>query len=120
MNNIRTDLPQEIPYGLERDGCAIYLSARKNGISTFGTLKRALDSLVRMGHRTGFVNGEGDGAGVQTDIPRELWAIKLSRAGLSPSLVTSPGFWVGHIFVPHNLDYQNIKDKISSLFSEKA
>ena len=120
INSIRTDLPQETPYGLERDGCAIYLSARKNGISTFGTLKRALDSLVRMGHRTGFVNGEGDGAGVQTDIPRELWAIKLSRAGLSPSLVTSPGFWVGHIFVPHNLDYQNIKDKISSLFSEKG
>ncbi len=69
IKNIRTDLPQEFPYGLERDGCAVYLSARKHGMSTFGTLKRALDSLVRMGHRTGFVNGEGDGAGVQTDIP---------------------------------------------------
>lgn len=116
--NIRTDLPQEFPYGLERDGCAVYLSARKHGMSTFGTLKRALDSLVRMGHRTGFVNGEGDGAGVQTDIPRELWARKLSHAGLRSSLATHPGFWVGHLFVPHHLPYQEISDSINARFRE--
>ena len=116
--NIRTDLPQEFPYGLERDGCAIYLSARKHGMSTFGTLKRALDSLVRMGHRTGFVNGEGDGAGVQTDIPRELWARKLSHAGLRSSLATHPGFWVGHLFVPHTLSYPEISEDINARFRE--
>lgn len=67
VKHIRTDVSHDAPYGLERDACALYMSARKQG---HGTLKRALSSLVHMGHRTGFVNGEGDGAGVQTDIPR--------------------------------------------------
>lgn len=116
--SIRTDLPAEFPYGFERDSCAVYLSARKHGMSTFGTLKRALDSLVRMGHRTGFVNGEGDGAGVQTDIPRELWAAKLSQAGLRSSLVTHPGFWVGHIFIPHDRNYASISDDVNTRFRE--
>ena len=70
--SIRTDVLPDAPYGPESDSCAIYISARKHGQSTFGTLKRSISALVQMGHRTGFVNGEGDGAGVQTDIPRRL------------------------------------------------
>lgn len=69
---IRTDTSPEQPYGAEHDACALILSVRKRGESTYGTLKRALGALANMGHRTGFVDGEGDGAGVQTDIPREL------------------------------------------------
>ncbi len=118
MKPIRTDLPPEFPYGLERDGCAIYMSVRKHGLSTFGTLKRSLDSLVRMGHRTGFVNGEGDGAGVLTDIPRELWGRKLSQAGLRSSLATHPGFWVGHLFVPRDQDYAEISEAVNERFRE--
>ena len=118
MKPIRTDLPPEFPYGLERDGCAIYMSVRKHGLSTFGTLKRSLDSLVRMGHRTGFVNGEGDGAGVLTDIPRELWGRKLSQAGLRSSLATHPGFWVGHLFVPCDQDYADISDAVNESFRQ--
>lgn len=120
MKPIRTDLPPEIPYGLERDGCAIYMSVRKHGLSTFGTLKRSLDSLVRMGHRTGFVDGEGDGAGVQTDIPRELWGRKLSQAGLRSSLATHPGFWVGHLFVPRHQDYNEISEAVNDSFRQSG
>ena len=76
---IRTDVSPDFPYGPEHDSCALYLSARKNGQSTFGTLKRALWRLANMGHRTGYVRGEGDGAGVQTDIPRSLWAKNSAR-----------------------------------------
>ncbi|MFP4321084.1 MAG: glutamate synthase-related protein [Anaerolineales bacterium] len=110
---IRTDTPPHEPYGPEHDACAIYLSVRKRGEGTYGTLKRALGALGHMGHRTGFVDGEGDGAGVQTDIPRVIWAQRLVQAGLRSSLATDPRFWVGHVFIPLDADLQHISDQIS-------
>lgn len=114
---IRTDLPKETPYGPEHDSCALYLSARKNGQSTFGTLKRALWRLANMGHRTGYVRGEGDGAGIQTDIPKGLWAKKLSQAGLPASMATQPGFWVGHLFIPYGIEFSSIQETLNRLFA---
>ncbi len=114
---IRTDVPVNAPYGPEHDSCALYLSARKNGQSTFGTLKRALWRLANMGHRTGYVRGEGDGAGVQTDIPKGLWARKLSKAGLPASLATQPGFWVGHLLLPYGTQFVDIQDEINRQFT---
>lgn len=114
--SIRTDV--DGPYGFERDACALILSIRKRGESTYGTLKRALQALARMGHRTGFVDGEGDGAGVQTDIPRQIWAQKLSYAGLRSSIATDPSFWVGHCFVPREIDYNTIASRLSAEFND--
>src|ERR1044071_3658338 len=65
----------------ERDACALVASIRKNGEATHGNLKRALAALSIMGHRSGEVNGEGDGCGVMTDIPRLLWAQALEQEG---------------------------------------
>jgi glutamate synthase (NADPH) large chain len=113
--SIRTDV--DGPYGVERDACALILSIRKRGESTYGTLKRALQALARMGHRTGFVDGEGDGAGVQTDIPRQVWAQKLSYAGLRSSIATDPRFWVGHCFVPRETSYDDIASYLSTEFN---
>ncbi len=120
MRPIRTDVKDEFPYGPERGACAIYMSARKQGQSTFGTLKRALGALVQMGHRTGFVNGEGDGAGVQTDIPRRLWTKKLSQIGLPSYLATQPGFWVGHLFIPPAQSFERQREAISSCFAQQG
>ncbi|MEW6505258.1 MAG: glutamate synthase-related protein [Chloroflexota bacterium] len=116
MKSIRSDISNPFQDGSEHDACAIYLSARKQGQSTFGTLKRALGALINMGHRTGFVNGEGDGAGVQTDIPRRLWAKKLSQAGMPSYLATHPGFWVGHLFVPATVDMATLQEEITQRF----
>ena len=115
---IQSNALPDAPYGLEHDSCAIYLSVRKGGESTFGTLKRSLAALAQMGHRTGFVDGEGDGAGVQTDIPRQLWARKLSQANLRSSLATRPGFWVGHLFVPKTFDVSLLLDELNRRFNE--
>lgn len=112
IQTIRSDQLPDVPYGPEYDACAIYLSLRKQGQSTFGTLKRSLSALVAMGHRTGFVNGEGDGAGVQTDIPRRLWARKLNQANLPGSMAYQPGFWVGHLFIPASLDEAGLQAAI--------
>lgn len=115
--SIQTNAPQDAPFGIEHDACAIYMSVRKGGESTFGTLKRSLAALAQMGHRTGFVNGEGDGAGVQTDIPRQLWAKKLSQANLRSSLATHNGFWVGHLFTSASLDIPRLLDELNQRFN---
>ena len=66
---------------MNADACALVASVRKNGEATHGNLKRALAALSIMGHRCGEVNGEGDGCGVMTDIPRLLWAQALEQEG---------------------------------------
>ncbi|MDQ2690694.1 MAG: glutamate synthase-related protein, partial [Chloroflexota bacterium] len=86
----------------ERDACALVASVRKNGEATHGNLKRALAALSIMGHRCGKVNGEGDGCGVMTDIPRLLWAQALEQEGKPGWLAEDRRFFVGHFMIPNN------------------
>src|SRR5437868_10586508 len=85
----------------EHDACAIIANVKKDGQSSHGNVKRTLEALVRMGHRTGEIEGEGDGAGVQTDIPRAWWGKRLEAAGLRHTLATRAHFTVTHIMIPH-------------------
>src|SRR5512134_3159192 len=87
----------------ERDACALVASIRKNGEATHGNLKRALAALSIMGHRSGEVNGEGDGCGVMTDIPRLLWAQALEQAGKPGWLAEDRRFFVGHLMIPNTI-----------------
>ncbi len=84
----------------EHDACAIVASVRKTGEATHGNLKRTLEALSKMGHRSGDVNGEGDGCGVLTDIPRRLWADALEEAGKPAWLAEDRRFFVGHLMIP--------------------
>src|SRR5919205_2187016 len=85
----------------ERDACAIIANVKKDGRASHGNVKRTLEALARMGHRTGEIEGEGDGAGLQTDIPRERWARRLEAAGLRGKLAARTQFVVAHIMIPH-------------------
>ncbi|HVU09826.1 MAG TPA: glutamate synthase-related protein [Phototrophicaceae bacterium] len=99
----------------ERDACALICAVRKGGEATHGNVKRTIEALTRMGHRTGFVDGEGDGVGIMTDIPRELWAKTLALQGLRSSLATSQNFWVAHLMIPNTRrsDYEDMLRQIS-------
>ena len=103
-----------------RDACALICSVRKGGQPTHGNVKRTIEALARMGHRTGIVNGEGDGVGVLTDIPRELWSKWLGEAGLRSSLATDRHFWVAHIMIPakDRTRMQPLIDQISREISQ--
>ena len=100
----------------ERDACALLCAVRKGGRPTHGTIKRTIEALARMGHRTGFVDGSGDGAGILTDIPRQLWARKIASMGLRSSIATQAGFWVAHAMVPASL--RGEEDSILAALSE--
>ncbi|GAB4260772.1 glutamate synthase-related protein [Deferrisoma sp.] len=86
-----------------RDACGVVAHIRKDGRPTHGTLKRTLEALVALGHRGGEIEGEGDGAGVLVDLPRELWARRLARAGRREDLAHRPGFFVAHLLIPRTL-----------------
>lgn len=103
-----------------RDACALICSVRKGGQATHGNVKRTIEALTRMGHRTGYINGEGDGVGVLTDIPRQLWTKWLAQAGLRSSLATDRNFWIAHVMIPSNdrARAQNIVDQICRQISE--
>ncbi|MBN2644984.1 MAG: glutamate synthase [Desulfuromonadaceae bacterium] len=84
----------------ERDACAIIGYFNKSGRPSHSNVQRAIDGLIKMGHRAGEIGGEGDGCGILTDIPRQLWREILAQEGQSPELVDDPGFAVGHLLVP--------------------
>src|SRR5512136_2263901 len=91
----------------ERDACAIICYANKAGKPTHGNLQRTIEALVKMGHRAGEINGEGDGCGVLTDIPRLLWREVLAEAGKNPGLAESQQFAVGHFLIPQEALAEN-------------
>ncbi len=99
----------------EHDACALVAYVRKDGTPSHGNVKRAINALEKMGHRSGGVDGEGDGCGVHTDIPRLLWARDLQdETGHHASLADDPRFFVGHFFVPlkHAGQADQIKDRV--------
>lgn len=106
----------------ERDACALICSVRKGGQATHGNVKRTIEALARMGHRTGYINGEGDGVGILTDIPRTLWSKWLTEAGMIGSAATDRNFWVAHLMIPAS-DRQRAKhivDQVCRVISEQG
>ena len=101
-----TAAERRTPWLDEHDACAIVASIRKTGEATHGNPKRTLDALSKMGHRSGDVNGEGDGCGVLTDIPRRLWAEALDAVGKPAWLSEDKRFFIGHLMVPTRLESQ--------------
>ncbi|ADV67604.1 glutamate synthase-related protein [Deinococcus maricopensis] len=94
------------------DACGIIAKIRKTGEATHGNVTRALEELAHMAHRSGEVRGEGDGAGIQTDIPRLIWKRYLDEAGLDASVVDTADFWVGHFFVPQGHNPRELLDAL--------
>src|SRR5215207_1938626 len=104
----------------ERDACALVASIRKNGVATHGNLKRALAALSIMGHRSGEVNGEGDGCGVMTDIPRLLWAQALEQEGKPGWLAEDRRFFVGHLMIPNTYTEIGIETRVLEMLRESG
>ena len=85
---------------IEHDACGLVAMAERSGIPTRENVTRVLHALATMHHRSGEIDGEGDGCGIMTDIPRALWARDLPTMGYDAALACDPRFAVGHVFVP--------------------
>lgn len=83
----------------EHDACALIAFVDKHGRQSHANIVKTIDALKNMAHRSGDILSEGDGCGVQIDLPRAIWAERLARAGRSAHLAESPRFCVGHFFV---------------------
>jgi glutamate synthase domain-containing protein 2/glutamate synthase domain-containing protein 1/glutamate synthase domain-containing protein 3 len=84
----------------ERDACGVGLVVDIKGRASRDIVERALAGLVNLTHRGG-VGADartGDGAGILTQIPTELFAAELAALG-APDL-TAGDFGVGMLFLP--------------------
>lgn len=100
----------------EHDACGIVSCIEKKRIPTRENIYACINALVKMNHRAGFINGEGDGVGIHIDIPKALWKKKLSEQGLDEALVDSPSFVVGHFFLSQKEDCQTLKAEVKEKF----
>src|SRR5438128_232979 len=102
----------------EHDACALVAVARKDARPTRAVLELVLGGMAALAHRSGVVDGEGDGAGVLTDIPRALWAQELDRAGHDESAVELERFAIGHFFLPEGVEPAEIVALLAGRGSE--
>lgn len=103
----------------EHDSCGIICIIEKNGKPTRNNVYQTIDALIKMEHRSGFIDGEGDGCGILVDIPRSLWAQKLADQGLNSETAYDPRFAIAHIFVPQKgHDVDEVMAAIRDLFSQ--
>ncbi|MGM9925810.1 MAG: glutamate synthase-related protein [Bacillus sp. (in: firmicutes)] len=103
----------------EHDACGIVSCIEKKKIPTRENIFACIDALVKMNHRAGFINGEGDGVGIHIDIPRALWKKKLEEQNIQPELADQEGFAVGHFFLSRQDDTEKLKAEIKeSLLQE--
>ncbi|RFU63002.1 glutamate synthase-related protein [Peribacillus glennii] len=99
-------------YKQEHDACGIVACIEKKKIPTRENIFSCIDALVKMNHRAGFINGEGDGVGIHIDIPRELWKKKLTAEGIDPAAADNETFIVGHLFLSRKTDTEAVKTEI--------
>ncbi|GAA0370015.1 glutamate synthase-related protein [Bacillus horti] len=100
----------------EHDSCGIVAIVNKDNAPTHQNILNAVDALIKMEHRSGFINGEGDGCGLLTDIPRSLWSTRFEQADLPANLVYSEEFFVAHLFIPTHVDVRQTQKEIRELF----
>lgn len=102
----------------ERDACGVGFIANLKNQSTFEVVQDALSALTCMEHRggCGADNDSGDGAGIMTKIPWELFDTSFTEQGLAP--VSGPNTAVGMVFLPNNEQLQSAaKTAIEKIFA---
>ncbi|MBC2602095.1 glutamate synthase large subunit [Puniceicoccus vermicola] len=89
----------------EHDACGVGFIANINGERSYATLDRALQGLKNLAHR-GAIDADavtGDGAGVLTQIPYELFESFLEEKG--KTLYEKSDLGVGMVFMPRDDEY---------------
>src|SRR5690349_18013174 len=81
----------------EHDACGVGFVARVDGARSYSILETALGCVHRLTHRGALIDARtGDGAGVLTQVPHDLFASDLSARGVR--LAQPTDLAVGMIF----------------------
>jgi glutamate synthase (NADPH/NADH) large chain len=94
------NLLERLVWNSEHGACAIVANVSSDGRASHGNVKRTLEALTKMGHRTGEIGGEGDAQVSRRTLPREIWMRRIEEHGLTGSVVNHPYFTVAHILLP--------------------
>ena len=87
----------------EKDACGVGLIARASGAPGRDVTDLALTALARLAHRgAASSDHSGDGAGILTQIPRQLFALEAAQLGLP--LAPDQPFALGMFFLPSEDD----------------
>lgn len=98
----------------EHDSCGIVSVIEKKRIATKKNIDDCIDALIKMNHRAGFINEEGDGVGIHIDIPRALWKQKLTEVNQDTAAVDNPNFVIGHFFINKQSNTEQAKAEIQA------
>ena len=109
--------PRGLPELKEHDACALAAFATRDGRPSRAMLERALTSLQMMVHRSGSVDGEGDGSGLMVDLPRPTWRRRLEAEGLDPAAADDRRFTVAHIFFDSTAGAEGQVPRIEALLA---
>ncbi|WP_108670553.1 glutamate synthase-related protein [Peribacillus acanthi] len=104
----------------EHDACGIVACIEKKKIPTRENIYSCIDALVKMNHRAGFINGEGDGVGIHIDIPRNLWKKKLHEKGINPEQAEHSQFVVGHFFLSKKEEPEKLQTYIKDILQQNG
>ncbi|MFB9759473.1 glutamate synthase-related protein [Ectobacillus funiculus] len=104
----------------EHDACGIVSVMEKKRIPTKANIDLCIQSLVKMNHRAGFINGEGDGIGIHIDLPKELWKEKLRTNGQDPQIADRSDFVVGHFFLDRKADVLPLQAEMRHTFTNNG
>lgn len=102
----------------EHDSCGILAVIEKDGQPRRENILDAIHYLIKLEHRSGFINGEGDGCGILTDLPRQVWQERFIAHSQPAELATDPHFAVAHIFIPKSKAVKTIQQEIRSLITQ--
>ncbi|MBU9710191.1 glutamate synthase-related protein [Evansella tamaricis] len=104
----------------EHDSCGIVSFIEKENKPTKENIDNTIQALVKMNHRAGFINDEGDGVGIHIDIPKVLWKKKLEEADTSSDFVDNDTFTVGHFFIDNREDVEAVKEEMRAKILNKG
>jgi glutamate synthase (NADPH/NADH) large chain len=85
--------------GCEHDSCGVYAQLEKTGFPSRRPIEAGLQAMAAMHHRAGFIGEEGDGCGIQIDLPRELWRAWLKESGIQEDIAVNKRFYIGHLLI---------------------
>jgi glutamate synthase (NADPH) large chain len=103
----------------EHDACGIYAQLEKSGIPSRRPIEAGIQAIAAMRHRAGFIDEEGDGCGLQIDLPRELWKTRLREAGIEEDIAVNERFYVGHFLLQH-VSYPTVLPAMEKILTDQG